>query len=358
MSLLHALWELLDAIWGLGDLFASLRENHGYFSWSSALGGLAAVWLVGCAWGVSVCAARWLAPQAGLPLRWSITFSAGMWISTVGFHALRELQAFQIGWALLACTALLGVSLRVGLLRALRLELRALRAFLCLLRRSRERALWVIASVFGALLFVRGFVIPPLGWDTITYHGPRAAQWIATGRFTFEPGVGAFDFYRHFFAGGEVLSAWAMLPFHSDLLANLASFVQWIGLGLGAWAVARAIGLREPFASTSAAVLMFVPTLQLEVNSGYVEIALNGALLQGIAAALQCMRRPQLGLAIAAALSLGVAVGIKLPGAPPAAIVAGLLWLRLLPARALDVRQKLIGLGASLCAALLPAAPW
>jgi hypothetical protein len=237
-------------------------------------------------------------------------------------------------------------------------ELRALRAFVRLVRRSRARALWVLAGGFAALPFLRGFVIPPLAWDSITYHGPRAAQWVATGRFTFPPGVGAFDFYRHFFAGGEVLSAWAMLPFHSDLLANLASFLQWIGLGLSAWALARVIGLREPFASTSAAVVSFVPTLQLELNSGYVELALNAALLHGIAAALSCMRRPSVGLALAAALSLGVAVAIKLPGAPPAAAVAAVLWLRLIPARALSLRQKLGALAASACAALLPAAPF
>jgi hypothetical protein len=363
MSLLRALWELLDEVWGLGEFFAALRSTHGYFAWDLALRGLAAAFLVACTALVTLRVTRWLVPQAGLPLRWSSAFSVGMWLSAVGFHALRELHAFKLGWAVAACGALLALALRVApermpLAYCVRRELRAWRAFARLLRRSRWLPLWAVFGCFALLLGLRGFVIPPLGWDTLTYHGPRAAQWVASGRFTFDPGVGGFDFYRHFFAGGEVLSAWAMLPFHSDLFANLASFVQWIGLGLSAWALARALGLREPFASTSAGMLMFVPTLQLEVNSGYVELALNAALLHGIAAAISCMRRPTLGLCLAAALSLGVAVGIKLPGAPPAAIVAVLLWLRLLPGRALDLRRKSIGLGASALLALLPAAPW
>ncbi|HKP57806.1 MAG TPA: hypothetical protein VJV78_13835 [Polyangiales bacterium] len=363
MSLLRALWQLLDEVWGLGALFDALRNAHGYFAWDLALRGIAAAFLVGSVALVSLRVSRWLVPQAGLPLRWSTTFSAGMWLSTAGFHALRELRGFTLGWALLACAALLALALRAWperspLAYCVRRELRAFRAFARLLRHSRQLALWAVFGFFALLLGLRGFVIPPLGWDTLTYHGPRAAQFVASGKFTFDPGVGGFDFYRHFFAGGEVLSAWAMLPFHSDLFANLASFVQWIGLGLSGWALARALGLREPFGSTSACVLMFVPTLQLEVNSGYVEVVLNAALLHGIAAALSCMRRPSLGLCLTAALSLGVATGIKLPGAPPAAIVLAVLWLRLLPARGLDLRGKAIGLGASALLALLPAAPW
>jgi hypothetical protein len=58
------------------------------------------------------------------------------------------------------------------------------------------------------------------------------------------------------------------------------------------------------------------------------------------------------------ALALGVAAGIKLPGAPPAAVVASALAVRFVATRALSVRTKLSAVAISLIAALLPAAPW
>jgi hypothetical protein len=122
--------------------------------------------------------------------------------------------------------------------------------------------------------------------------------------------------------------------------------------------LARAIGLKEPFASSSAAAVMFIPTLQLEVSSGYVELPLNAALLQGIAVALLCLRRPTPGATLLCAMSLGVAAGIKLPAAPPAAIFAILVAINLLASRAITWKPKLATLFASALIASMPAAPW
>jgi hypothetical protein len=355
--------ELYDAAWGVSSFFGAFFRAHGYFSFGIGFRSIAAVWLIACTWLASLRAARFLLPQGPLVLRWSGMFCCGMWLATVGFHALRGLHAFALGWALLASTGLLAATHfvrrdRWPLVVCLWREAHDVGAVARLVRRSPYFPFWVIFAAGGALLGLRSLIIPPLGWDTMTYHGPRAAQWVQSGKFTFDAGVGSYDFYRHFFAGAEVLMAWAMLPFHSDLFANLASFVQWIGLGLSAWALARAMGLREPFASTSASVLMFTPVLQLEVGSGYVELALNAALLNGIAVALVCLRRPRPGALVLCALALGLAAGIKLPGAPPAAVVAGVLAIRFLATRTLSHRTKLASAAISIAVALLPAAPW
>jgi hypothetical protein len=330
---------------------------------ASAFGALASLWLIACTLSAALQLLRWLLPAAGLPLRWSSSWSVGMWLAEVSFHALRGLHAFKLPFALLGCTALAGAA-RYAIPNALpvahllRREWRAVRALVALFRRSHHGLLSACFLGFALLVALRSLVVPPLGWDTLTYHGPRAALWLTTGRFTFDDGVGCYDFYRHFISGGEVLSAWAMLPFHSDLLVNLAGVFQWLGVGLATWALARAIGLREPFAATSAAVLMFAPTLQLELNSGYVELALNCALISGIALAVHCMRRPSVQGALLCAVALGVAASIKLPGIPPAAIMATVLALRLLASRRLGWRAKLLAaVGGSLCA-LLPVAPF
>ncbi len=362
-DLLRMLADLVDAAWGIRAFVDAFRAADGYFELGAAMRTAAAAVLISSTLLVSMRLTALLVPRAGVLLRWSATLCTGMWLATAGFIVLRELRAFAVGWAMLACTILLAAALRfrpavVPLGRVARRELRAARALGRCIRRSRYAPFWMFFGGFAALIALRAFVIPPLGWDTITYHGPRAAQWVQTGKFTFDEGVVSFDFYRHFFAGGEVLTAWAMLPFHSDLFVNVASLVQWLGVGLGAWALARALGLREPFASTSASVVMFMPTLQLEVGSGYVELPLMAAMLTGAAAAVTCLRRPHVGTALLCALSLGVAAGIKLPGAPPAVIIAGVLWLRLLPSRAFAPRVKLVTFTVSIALALVPVAPW
>ena len=362
-DLLRMLAELFDAAWDVRGFFEAFTAAGGYLQFGLALRALAALFLVGCTLACSLRLTRWLVPHAGLPFRWSALFCVGMWVSTIGFTILRELRAFKLGWALLACAALLAAAIKLRpevapLAWAVRRELRAVRLVCKRIHHGRYVVLWSLLFGFAAVLTLRSLIIPPLGWDTITYHGPRAAQFVQTGKFTFDDGIVSFNFYRHFFAGGEVLTAWSMLPFHSDLFANLASCVQWLGIGLSGWAVARAVGLREPFASTSACLVMFMPTLQLEVGAGYVELALNTGLFTGIAAALICLRRPHLGTALVCALALGVAAGIKLPGAPPGVVVAAVLWIRLLAARSLPIRAKLATLGASLVLAILPALPW
>jgi hypothetical protein len=328
-----------------------------------ALCSLAAFWLCACTLAISLRLTRWLVPGVGLALRWSSCCGIGMWLATVGFHVLRSLDAFTLPAALLICALLLGVTqyafpARPTLIWAVRRECRALRRVGRLFRRSEHRLVLGLFAGIGALLALRSLLIPPLGWDGLTYHGPRAALWLQSSQLTFDPGPGPYSVYRHFFAGGELLMAWAMLPFHSDLFANLALVVQWIGLGLATWALARAMGLREPAGWTSAVVVMFVPTVQFELGSGYVELALNAALLLGVALAIHGLRRFSAKLCVVAAMAIGVAVGIKLTAAPPAAIIASILVLRLLTQRDFSWSRRLGYLAVSSACALLPALPW
>jgi hypothetical protein len=356
-------WTLFLDILGFNEFCKAAQDANYWLSLDVMGRALIALWLVTCTWLFCVRAVRVFCPGLGLPLRWSTMVGLGMWISTVGFHALRSIGAFNLIWASLACTFLGAVAVfaaprRTGCKWAIARELRGVLAVCALARR---RKYWAISTLFGviaAAAAVRSLIVPPLGWDSITYHGPRAVYWLQTGQFSFEPGPGPLSFYRHFFSGAEVLSVWAMLPFHSDLLVNMATFVQWIGVGLSSWALARALGVREPYAATSGALVMFLPTLKLELQSGYVEAALNAALLNGIALTLCYLRRPAVTTAIAAAMSLGVAVGIKLTGVPPAMVALGALAIRSLVANRLPVSHRALALVLSLAASALPALPW
>ncbi|MEY4514634.1 MAG: hypothetical protein RLZZ450_6756, partial [Pseudomonadota bacterium] len=167
-----------------------------------------------------------------------------------------------------------------------------------------------------------------------------------------------YSFYRHFISGGEVLMAWALVPFHSDLLANLTTVVQWLGIGSASWGLARALGLREPFAASSAGLTMFVPVLAFEMNTGYVEAPLNLALLLGIALSLWCLRTPRAAVAVAAAMALGIAAGIKLPAAPPGVVVLAVLLVRMLFARRYTLGARVGVVAVSAVGFALPVLPW
>lgn len=346
----------VSELWGLTDLSAAARTAAAAWSWQLPLRAALALALVASLLLAALRLTHFLLPRAGLALRWGTIGSSGLWLASVGFHLLRSLHLFGVIGALLACSALTALSWRllpqrVPLGACLMREARAARALLGWLRRDARPLLGFFTVAFGVLA-LRALIVPPLGWDTLTYHGPRAARFLQSGQLTFEPGTGPHDYYRHFFAGGEVLTAWAMLPFHSDLLVNLGAVCQWLLLGLASWALARELGAREPFAGSAALAVMFAPVVQLQVCSGYVELPLNAALVQGCALGVRCLRRPSPGAAVACAMSLGVAAGIKLQGAAPGAIVGVFVLGRLLLARG-----WLAAVSGSACA-LLPALPF
>jgi hypothetical protein len=344
----------------------------------TALRAAAALWMIACtlaaAWriGFAVVGTR------GLALRWTAVWLSGMWLATAGFHLLLPWGGFKLPVALAACTLLgLGAGFlppgKAALAAAAAVDARALRRLRQAYRASPYRAYVFLFIVLGAPLVVRTLVIPPLAWDSLTYHNVRAALWVQSGQYTFDRAPGPWTGFRHVFAGSEVLTAWAMLPFHGDLFAGLVSALQWIGVGLGGYAYARELGLREPYASTAAGAGMFIPTLELLVGSGYTEPALLAALLGSFALTLRFLYRPDGRVACLALAGCGLTAGIKLTGAPPALLAVGLVvlfgsvgsvgviriraWRPGVPG-ALGARRRLGWIALGCLCALVPVVPW
>ncbi len=319
---------------------------------------------------------RW---RRALPLRWSSIGACGMWLAAVLFQLLYPLGGFRLAPALVICVA--GAwgarlveraavrSLRVDPLPKWKTDWRALRLVLGRLRRAPHFA-WV-APLLPAAVFVvvRSLLVLPSGWDTMTYHGVRAARWVQNAGFTYEEAPGLWTFVRLFFGGAEVLFAWAALPMHSDLFIGLSTVAQWILLGLAIWACCRALEVREPHGGLLALAWLFVPTVFVEVGSGYVEIALAAGVFTGMAALLHFVHAPHLGLGCLASIAFGVGAGTKIPGVLPAAVCGVALTIAALwPAQPLS-RSFRIARDAALLAPwrsvagwalllLLPVAPW
>lgn len=333
-----------------------------------ALRAVAALYLLGCgaysAYAIGALAMRRTQP---LLLRWSVTAALGMWLATAGFELLLPLGAFTLVGALVGCT-LLTLAIRTVVHKAMgsgsdlagfvQADRRALRRLARAWRGASARQVGAFFAVLALLIVVRTLAVPPLGWDTITYHGLRSALWVQTGRATLPRAPGTWNLYRHFFGGSEVLAAWAMLPFHSDLLAGATSAVQWLTLGLALWALGRELGLREPYAGYAAIAGIFIPTLQRLVGSGFVEVSLYAALFAGLAVALRALRHPRPGLVFAAAAALGVAAGIKPQALPPVVLVLAALGLRILGWKQAPWRRRLWVIAGGVVIAALPVAPW
>ncbi|MQA30410.1 MAG: DUF2029 domain-containing protein [Luteitalea sp.] len=268
--------------------------------------------------------------------RWTAVLSVLTWSSTALFHLLISQRAFA-RWPALAVLALLaGAAWKLGVREGPRLPwLRRDRVFarraIGAFRRSRYRFI-VAAFVLCALPPVlRALILPPLGWDALTYHTVKAAMWVQHGELGGMNGPGPWAYYRNMPGGSEVIAAWTMLPTSSDAFVALVEVGQWLAVGLATMTLARQIGVREPFASTAAGFVMTIPTVRLMLGSGYSELCLLSTFLAGLALGLAAVRnRP--GLLVLAGGALGVSAATKLPMLVitfvPLAIVIGHAVLR------------------------------
>jgi hypothetical protein len=298
-----------------------------------------------------------LVPRGGLATTGSATVIAGMWLAAVGFHLLARLGLFMLPVALAAVVAVGGLAGaragRAGLESIWRHDRAAARRLWRRLGRSRWRTAVAVVALLGAGAVIRALILPPLGWDTLTYHGMKAAFWVQKGRVVGLDGPGVWALTQGLFGGGEVFSAWAMLPFSGDLFASLADAAEWIAVGVAALALAREVGVREPFGTLAAGALMAVPTVRLEVASGYVELALVATFVGASACAVRFIRRREPGALLLCGAGFGVACSCK-----ATLLLTGAVALAGLGLAALTRPRALGSYAGALLAFTVVVAPW
>ena len=149
--------------------------------------------------------------------RWAAGVAALAGICTAIFHLLAWERAFG-RWSVLACTATVaavtwiqfGGSQRV---RAdIRRDCRFARRVGRRLRHSPYRLIALAVILLPLPAIARAIVLPPLGWDALTYHAVKAAMWVQHGGGPVMNGPGPWAYYANMPAGAEVLQAWSMLP--------------------------------------------------------------------------------------------------------------------------------------------------
>lgn len=303
--------------------------------------------------------ARRLLPHARVLERAAATAVCGLWMASVGFHALAALRLYALGPALVGSGVLCGVALRVdrGIFGALRRDRRAFRRLARRALHGSERA-WNLAwLVCAAPIALHALLLPPLGWDSLTYHAVKAAMWIQHAGALPMHAPGTWNYYRDTWAGADALLSWTMLPMHSDLLATFAELVQWALLAVCVIALCRALGAGVHAAAAAAGLYASLPTLRLLIGSGYSEPATCLCFAAACLFVVRHLRDQRAGSAILAAAAIGLALGMKVTFARGCAVLAATLAVALLARGLRDATRTSITLPALLAFAA-PVVPW
>lgn len=303
---------------------------------------------------------RMILPGKRLSLRWSATAVIGMFFSTMLFHLLLSLSQFRLPVALVSVavfvTALRWRGFHFIAMDSLSFGSRQLRRTWLRVRQSKYRFVVYFCTAGFLITCVRAAILPPLGWDTITYHGVKAAMWIQQGTNRLMSAPGGWSIYRSYFGGGELFSAWAMLPFHSDLLVGMVDVTFWILWGVVLYALGAEFGVRVKYRWVGILFLLSMPAVRLSIGSGYVEPSLNVALLAGVLFAARFLRSGDGRFVFLSLMALGVACGIKVPAIPFAAVVIACCLIKIPTTK--NRASALRWLGPGLIVVLAPVSPW
>ncbi|MDP8246487.1 MAG: hypothetical protein P9L94_20575 [Candidatus Hinthialibacter antarcticus] len=270
------------------------------------------IWLVSYA-----LSSRWLS-NSPPTIRLVASFVIFSWSLSIGFSLLISLGLFKPIPAL--CFGLFAIiSARLFLWPNEGLFLPLYRDFTsarnALAQISQGLAGWTVIGFFlllSALFFARGLSLPLLGWDTLTYHALKAGLWVQTGGWHTLDAPGGWEYYRSFFGGGEVFTAWSMLFTHSDLLSAMPDIASWLLLGLISFCLLRQFGVSQRPSFFVSIALICCPPLSEMVGSGYVEITAYSFLLCGFLFLMRADQSENTYDFYLAAAALGIASSIKI----------------------------------------------
>ena len=275
---------------------------------------LAALVLVSTTGWISYGAAHYLVPRARWDTRLIALLVLGAWTANIVFHGLLTAESFRILPAIgLLGTCAIGVWMCRYSMADLRQDVRRDHQSISRYATTLRKGSGLSTLPLAVLIFLGWWsvLIIPMGWDTLTYHAVKAGLWVQEGQSISLAAPGGWAYYKNFFGGSEMLVAWAMLPFHSDLVAGLVDWVFWLGLGLAFWGLGREIGIAPRLRLPCVAYLMTMPAVYRLVGSGYVESSLYFFLFAGLLFVAHHHRRGRRASLLLAAAALGMACAVK-----------------------------------------------
>lgn len=321
-----------------------------------------ALWLCTAHLYTSLRVALWLGGGRSLFVGGATLLAVALALATISFHLLIAIGAYTpLGASLLGaveCALAAFATRRLGSTAVVLARFRrAIARIVAMARQSPHRGRIGFFVVTSVLVSCRCLLYVPITYDTVVYHGTRAAMWLQEGRLGAMWGPGPWEIYGVFPGGSELFTSLAMLPFHHDLLAAFVDQGMWFGLGVALWALLREIGVKEPNGSVAAAFVLGVPTLRLLTGSCYVEPTQCLALALGVFFTLRLWRAGEASAALLAIGSYGIAASTKFSVMGTAATGGLLAVFGCLLGRASRGRALAFA-GGGIAMALVATGPW
>jgi len=194
---------------------------------------------------------------------------------------------------------------------------------------------WVTLAlaVFGTGMLAVTLGRPTTGLDTLQYHYPLVAEWIAATDLTTPVTFGIGNYAWYYPSNIELTHLWTVIWFQQDFLISLVSWV-FFGLAIAAVAgVVRRLGGNILTGTLTGVGFVTLPTIWgSQIRSGQVDLAVSAFLLLGVFYFLGYRDERHTKDAAMGGLCLGLAAGSKYIALPQALLIGflflmGMLWL-------------------------------
>ena len=191
----------------------------------------------------------------------------------------------------------------------------------------RHPVLTALAGFVGAAVTYQLFIAiatPPNNWDSMSYHLPRAVEWLQRGRVEYVPDAPT-ERMNAFQPASEIEILWTLVFLGRDTAAALPQLVAELASLIGIFAIARRLGFARPdaaFASLLAATLTQVALQSVTTQNDLVAASFV------VASAALILGRGRIDVALAG-LSLALALGTKLTSAYALPVLVALAVLSL-----------------------------
>ena len=176
----------------------------------------------------------------------------------------------------------------------------------------------IVGGAIAYQLFV-AIAIPPNNWDSMSYHLPRAAEWLQRARVEYVPHAPT-ERINALQPGGELEILWTLAFLGRDAAAALPQWFAEVASLVGIYAIARRIGFDR--ADALFAALLSATLTQVALQSVTTQNDLLSASFVVAAAAL--VIRGSRAEVLLAGLGLALALGTKLTAAYAIPVLLGL----------------------------------
>jgi hypothetical protein len=210
---------------------------------------------------------------------------------------------------------------RIEWLEPFRLIRRFLRAWWKLCRRPDILLFTVLDTLLMLLLFIRGVIYPPYGWDDIVYHLGEVGFMLQDGNLALLPRALIMGTYPR---NIELTYFWNTVFIRHQLLLNCQQIPYILLATLSCYGILRKAGCGRQVSMLSALVFPTLPIVIQQATTAYIDIALSACLLSGINFLVQ--RKMRFADVVLAGLALGIVMGGKGTGG----LLAGstiIVWL-------------------------------